>query len=64
MHFKITIQNGSYSVIQSALASFEVQYKKGKAGILKFQVANFIFACLSQPNTKLTVFVCYPLEAF
>ena len=43
--------------------TFMLRYCKEKVGISKFQVAHFIFACLSEPNTKLTVFVCYPSVA-
>ena len=40
-----------------------LRYCKEKVGISKFQVAHFIFACLSLPDTKLTVFVCSPSVA-
>ena len=43
--------------------ALKVHYYKEKVGISKFQVAHFIFACLSLPNTKLTVFVCCPSVA-
>ena len=43
--------------------TFKLHYYKEKVGISKFQVAHFIFACLSQPNTKLTVFVLCPSVA-
>ena len=46
------------------LASAARLYKCRRSGkISKFQVAHIIFACLSQPNTKLTVFVCCPSVA-
>ena len=59
--FKSTLTT-SNTISKGVYKTFKLHCYKEK-GVSKFQVAHFIFACLSLPNTKLTVFVCCPSVA-